>query len=146
MNLLIRFLMCASHAERPTPMQRRQRIDQAKLGARRFFSSVSGRVLLLTLRLFDRNDRALAWAQGAVIPTISPKFALGVEETKETNRYRGAKPVPEPLADLVADASASPAYRSTFAGQNCWKNLAMAPAAKLGMACGSPGLTHQTTG
>lgn len=42
--------------------------------------------------------------------------------------------------------TARPAYRPTFAGQNCWKNLAIAPDAKLGMAWGSPGLTHQTTG
>ena len=30
--------------------------------------------------------------------------------------------------------------------QNFWKNVAIAAAAKLGMAWGSPGLTHQTTG
>ena len=41
---------------------------------------------------------------------------------------------------------AKPAYPPTLAGQNCWKNLAIAPDAKLGMAWGSPGLTHQTTG
>src|ERR1041384_829414 len=30
--------------------------------------------------------------------------------------------------------------------QKFWKNVAIAPAAKLGMAWGSPGRTHQTTG